>query len=103
MTDDSDSPFLTIAEAALLLRVNRRTLDNLRWQNDGPPFRRHGGRIIYHRDEVLAWSKQRRARTPSTKASQEPPAEGSNGSQPCRFRDHLAESQSSGRPLEYQP
>ena len=102
MTDDSDSPFLTIAEAALLLRVNRRTLDNLRWQNDGPPFRRHGGRIIYHRDEVLAWSKQRRARTPSTKTPQEPP-EGSNGSQPCRFRDHQPESQSSGRPLEYQP
>ena len=103
MTDDSDSPFLTIAETALLLRVNRRTLDNLRWQNDGPPFRRHGGRIIYHRDEVLAWSKQRRARTPSTRAPQEPPAEDSNGSQPCRFRDHKPESQSSGPPLEHQP
>ena len=51
MTDDIDNPFLTIDETAELLRVNRRTLDNLRWQDDGPPFRRHGGRIVYHRDE----------------------------------------------------
>ena len=74
MTDDSDNPFLTIAETAELLRVNRRTLDNLRWQDEGPPFRRHGGRIVYHRDELLAWSEQRRARTPSAKGPQEPPA-----------------------------
>ena len=56
-----DIPFLTIAEAAQLLRVNRRTLDNLRWKGTGPRFRRHGGRIIYHRSELLAWSEQRRA------------------------------------------
>jgi hypothetical protein len=54
--------FLTIDEAADLLRVRRRTLDNLRWHGEGPSFRRHGGRIVYHRDEILAWSEQRRAR-----------------------------------------
>ena len=61
MCDDSDNPFLTVQETADLLRVKRRTLDNLRWKNEGPPWRRHGGRIIYHRDEVLVWSEQRRA------------------------------------------
>ncbi len=42
MFDDDDSPFLTIPEAAQLLRVKPRTLDNLRWSRNGPPARRHG-------------------------------------------------------------
>ena len=77
MTDDSDNPFLTIDETAELLRVNRRTLDNLRWRDEGPPFRRHGGRIVYHRDEVLAWSVQRRARNSPDRS--EEPSIGRNG------------------------
>lgn len=60
MCDDGDSPFLTIAETAKLLRVNRRTLDNQRWKQTGPPYRRHGGRIVYHREEVLRWSELHR-------------------------------------------
>jgi hypothetical protein len=63
MPDHFENPFLTIPEAADLLRVKRRTLDNLRWNGGGPRFRRHGGRIVYHRDELLAWSEQRRARS----------------------------------------
>lgn len=58
----SVAEFLTIAEAAELLRVHRRTLDNMRWRGTGPTFRRHGGRIVYHRDELLAWSADRKAR-----------------------------------------
>jgi hypothetical protein len=54
--------FLTIAEAAHLLRVHRRTLDNMRWKGTGPIFRRHGGRIVYQRDELLAWSAERKAK-----------------------------------------
>jgi predicted DNA-binding transcriptional regulator AlpA len=65
MTDECDNPFLTIEEAAAVLRVKRRTLDNLRWAGNGPKFRRHGGRIVYHRDELLEWSEQRRARVAS--------------------------------------
>ena len=56
------SPFSLIDEAAKLLRVHRRTLDNLRWKNEGPRFRRHGGRIVYELNDLLAWSEQRRAR-----------------------------------------
>ena len=58
----SAADFLTIAEAAELLRVHRRTLDNMRWRGTGPAFRRHGGRIVYQRDELLAWSAERKAR-----------------------------------------
>ncbi len=61
---DCDSPFLTIDETAKLLRVNRRTLDNHRWKQTGPPYRRHGGRIVYHRDEVVRWSEQQHGPNP---------------------------------------
>ena len=58
----SDAPFLTIAEAAEFLKVNPRTLDNMRWKHTGPVFRRHGGRIVYCRKELLDWSKGSRAK-----------------------------------------
>jgi hypothetical protein len=64
MSYELDSPFLTIPEAAVLMRVRPRTLDNLRWRREGPPYRRHGGRILYHRDEVLEWSEQRSQNAP---------------------------------------
>jgi predicted DNA-binding transcriptional regulator AlpA len=80
MFNDDDSPFLTIDETAELLRVKRRTLDNLRWSGEGPPARRHGGRIVYHRDEVLDWSERRRTRTPPVEdASKAPPPPDGNG------------------------
>jgi Helix-turn-helix domain len=68
MFEDDDSPFLTIPETAQLLRVRPRTLDNLRWSRKGPPARRHGGRIVYHRREVLDWSERRRTGVPPTRS-----------------------------------
>ncbi len=55
-------PFMTIAEAAEFLKVNPRTLDNMRWKHTGPVFRRHGGRIVYCRNELLEWSRGGRAK-----------------------------------------
>jgi hypothetical protein len=63
MYNDSDNPFLTVQETTDLLRIKLRARDNFRWTGKGPLWRRHDGRVIYHRDEVLAWSEQRRART----------------------------------------
>jgi hypothetical protein len=102
MSDDSDNPFLTIDETAELLRVNRRTLDNLRWQGDGPPFRRHGGRIVYHRDDVLAWSERRRARTPA-EPSDEPPAARNGHARPRPAPVGVPQSDRSDASLEHQP
>ena len=84
MFDEPESPFLTIDETAKLLRVKRRTLDNLRWSGDGPPPRRHGGRVVYHRRDVLEWSERRRARTPPPNGAQKKPPrpDGDAGSQP---------------------
>lgn len=88
MFEDDDSPFLTIDETAELLRVKRRTLDNLRWKGKGPPARRHGGRIVYHRREVLDWSERRRTRRPRPEAANVPPRPGSpDGSEPAGDRE----------------
>lgn len=54
--------FLIVPEAAEELRMAKRTLDNHRWKGTGPKFRRHGGRIVYRRGDLLAWSEERAAR-----------------------------------------
>jgi hypothetical protein len=79
-------PFLTIDETAALLRVKRRTLDNLRWSKEGPPARRHGGRIVYHRREVLEWSERRRTRAPLLGETRMLEAHHNGGARPPRGR-----------------
>lgn len=63
MRDDCNVPFLTVEEAATVLRVAKRTLDSHRSHKTGPVFRRHGGRIVYRLSDLLAWSEQRAVRT----------------------------------------
>jgi hypothetical protein len=59
------SPYLTTAEAAQVLRLKQHTLDNMRWQGTGPRFRKHGGRIFYHRDDIKRWSEGSRRQSSS--------------------------------------
>jgi hypothetical protein len=56
MPEQSNSPFLTIREAADYLRLKKRTLDNMRWMGTGPLFRKHGGRVYYDVNELAEWS-----------------------------------------------
>jgi predicted DNA-binding transcriptional regulator AlpA len=86
MLVDDDSPFLTIDETAALLRIKRRTLDNLRWRKDGPPARRHGGRIVYHRREVLEWSERRGTRAPPAGETRKVEPRHNGGARPPRGR-----------------
>jgi hypothetical protein len=65
MNTESDNPFLTVAEAACYLRLKKRTLDNMRWMGTGPKFRKHGGRIYYHVDELKEWSLNSRRNSTS--------------------------------------
>ncbi|NNC38416.1 MAG: DNA-binding protein [Acidimicrobiales bacterium] len=53
-----DSPYLTTAEAALFLRLKERTLNNMRWRGEGPHYRKHGGRVIYHKRDLEGWSRE---------------------------------------------
>lgn len=58
-SEQLESPYLTNQEAADYLRLQTRTLDNLRWIGTGPKFRKHGGRIVYHINDLEAWSEKR--------------------------------------------
>ncbi len=55
--------FLTTDEAAEFLRLKRHTLENMRSLRTGPPARKHGGRVFYHVDDLIAWSKNTRRKT----------------------------------------
>ena len=105
MSLESDSPFLTVPEAAELLRVNRRTLDNKRSskneKKDGPPFRRHGGRIVYHRDRLLEWSERRGTRTPPPQQTRETSNPRSGDPQPPRH--DVPKSEPADDPVELEP
>jgi hypothetical protein len=55
---DTNAVFLTAAEAAALLRMSPVTLGRWRIQGYGPLFRKFGRRVVYARDELLAWAKE---------------------------------------------
>lgn len=103
MLADDESPFLTIDETAALLRIKRGTLDNLRWSGDGPPARRHGGRIIYHRREVLDWSERRRTRTPAPQGADKAPPSPNGGGGARRPRDSEPSERPPTPPVERKP
>jgi predicted DNA-binding transcriptional regulator AlpA len=79
MSSDPDD-FLIVPEAAAELRMAKRTLDNHRWKGTGPKFRRHGGRIVYRRGDLLAWSEERAARMATGKKSSRTSSPGHTGS-----------------------
>ena len=62
------SPYLTVVEAAAYLRLKPRTLDNMRCNGIGPIYSKHGGRIFYSFQDVIAWSQARRRRSTAEKA-----------------------------------
>ena len=61
MENAQPSPYLLAAEAAAYLRLEERTINNMRWRGEGPSYRKHGGKVIYHRDDLDAWSRTRDA------------------------------------------
>lgn len=88
MSSDPDD-FLIVPEAAAELRMAKRTLDNHRWKGTGPKFRRHGGRIVYRRGDLLAWSEERAARMAAGKTNRltsSPGRTGSSGTRPAGTR-----------------
>jgi hypothetical protein len=100
MSEDDDAPFLTIDETAELLRIKRRTLDNLRWSGKGPPARRHGGRIVYHRREVLDWSERRRSRSPPPGGAGKAPPRHRGNARPRRPGAREPPDEPPGPPVE---
>ena len=58
MAQRKESPFLTIEETANYLRIKERTLNNMRWREEGPHWRKHGGTVVYHIDDIIGWSRE---------------------------------------------
>lgn len=67
-TTPSASPFYMLEEAARFLRLRPRTLDNMRSRGVGPIYCKHGGRVVYHRDDLESWSKSTRRHSSGEKA-----------------------------------
>ena len=71
MDDDTDraeaarrgSPYLTAKQAAFFLKMSRRTLQRLRAKGLGPTPRRHARMVLYHIDDLEAWSRARADRS----------------------------------------
>ncbi|MEM7729327.1 MAG: helix-turn-helix domain-containing protein [Pseudomonadota bacterium] len=59
MTNPELSPFMTVEEAADYLRMKVSTLDAMRWRHEGPNYRKHGAKVLYHRDDLEHWSRSR--------------------------------------------
>jgi len=71
-SSELNSPYKTVDEAAHYLRLNPRTLNNMRSAGKGPCFHKHGRRVLYHIDELIRWSS-------STKKVMEAPIEEPQG------------------------
>ncbi len=50
-------PFLNTRQTAHYLGFSTRQLERLRSRGDGPKFRRHGRYVLYHIDDLDAWSR----------------------------------------------
>ncbi|MGD9800368.1 MAG: helix-turn-helix domain-containing protein [Parvularculaceae bacterium] len=66
-----DSPFFWAAEAAIYLRISLRALENFRETGEGPVYRKHGARIVYHLEDLQRWSSRRRYRSSSKREGDE--------------------------------
>lgn len=52
----TSSPFYLPREAARYLRLCHKTLEKHRIAKTGPAYRRHGGKVCYHEDDLEEWS-----------------------------------------------
>ena len=48
--------FLNTKQAAAYLTLSPRTLEKMRIRGRGPRYRKHGGVVRYHIDDLDAWS-----------------------------------------------
>jgi hypothetical protein len=38
--------------------ISHRTLERWRWKNEGPPFIKLGGRVVYRLEDILAYERE---------------------------------------------
>ena len=54
-------------EAADYLGLTRSTLEHYRWIGGGPSYRKHGGLVFYHIDDLIEWSERRKFKDSATR------------------------------------
>ncbi|MCY4480022.1 MAG: helix-turn-helix domain-containing protein [Rhodospirillales bacterium] len=59
----AEDGYMSTAEAAAYLKLSQRTLQSYRGSGKGPPFSRFGNRARYLRSRVVAWGREREARS----------------------------------------
>lgn len=62
---EQKSPYLDRKQAATYLGLAVKTLEKWAVTGGGPRFRRHGRRVLYHRDDLERWSEERARRSTS--------------------------------------
>jgi excisionase family DNA binding protein len=65
-TENAQSTFLSAKEAAALLRISPITLGRWRIEGRGPAFRKFGRRVVYAREDLMAWAETQRRESTST-------------------------------------
>lgn len=55
--ETNEFDLLTQKEAAKLLRMSESWLEKHRWQKDGVPYVKIGGRIFYQKVDLIKWLK----------------------------------------------
>jgi Helix-turn-helix domain len=64
---DTSAVFFTVVEAATFLRISPITLGRWRIEGYGRPYRKFGRRVVYARDDLLAWANQQARSSTSDK------------------------------------
>ncbi|MBV1838425.1 MULTISPECIES: AlpA family transcriptional regulator [Acetobacteraceae] len=59
---------LTTPQAAHKLNISPRTLERYRCRGSGPIFRKMGGRVLYHVDDIRVWVENVACRSTSETA-----------------------------------
>ena len=60
MTSTDEQTFLTIDEVAAFIRTTKPTLYDWSYNHEGPPVYKIGRKLLYKRDEVMAWVESKR-------------------------------------------
>jgi phage terminase Nu1 subunit (DNA packaging protein) len=61
--DRRELGLLTEQQLAAIAGVDVRTVQNWRTARTGPPFTRFGRTVVYHRESLLRWLKEREVET----------------------------------------
>lgn len=63
MSQQDAAKYLTTKQAAAYLGLSPRTLERMRREGGGPVYRKHGRHVLYHIDDLDAWSRARAQRS----------------------------------------